>query len=37
MLLDRFGSVTLAALSADFHARLAARGGAMTLEQAHAD
>ena len=37
VLLDRFGSVTLAALSADFHARLAARGGAMTLEQAHAD
>ncbi len=35
MLLDRFG-VTLAALSADFHARLAARGGTLTLEQAHA-
>ena len=26
MLLDRFGAVTLAQLSADFHARLAASG-----------
>ena len=36
LLLERFGRVTLAALSADFHARLAARGGTLTLEQAHA-
>lgn len=36
VLLDRFGGVTLAALSADFHAPLAARGGVLTLEQAHA-
>lgn len=36
LLMERFGRVTLAALSADFHARLAARGGNFTLEQAHA-
>jgi DNA-binding IscR family transcriptional regulator len=36
LLLERFGRVTLAALSADFHARLAERGGTLTLEQAHA-
>lgn len=36
LLLERFGRVTLAALSADFHARLAAHGGTLTLEQAHA-
>lgn len=35
LLLEQFGRVTLAALSADFHARLAARGGTLTLEQAH--
>lgn len=35
VLLERFGRVTLAALSADFHARLAERGGTVTLEQAH--
>jgi len=36
LLLARFGDVTLAALSADFHARLAARGGAPDAESAHA-
>lgn len=36
LLLKRFGQVTLAALSADFHARLDDRGGTLTLEQAHA-
>lgn len=35
LLLHRFGEVTLAQLSADFHARLAERGGAITLESAH--
>ncbi|AXS41945.1 Rrf2 family transcriptional regulator [Breoghania sp. L-A4] len=32
LLLARLGDVTLAALSADFHARFAARGGPATLE-----
>ncbi len=36
LLLERLGQVTLAALSADFHARLAVRGGSLTLEQVHA-
>lgn len=36
LLLARFGEVTLAALSADFHERLAARGGNHELETAHA-
>lgn len=39
LLLERFGRVTLAALSADFHARLAERGGCIgdaALERAHA-
>jgi DNA-binding IscR family transcriptional regulator len=36
LLLERFGRVTLAALSTDFHARLAERGGTLSLEQAHA-
>jgi DNA-binding IscR family transcriptional regulator len=36
LLLERFGEITLAHLSTDFHARLAERGGAMTLESAHA-
>jgi DNA-binding IscR family transcriptional regulator len=38
LLLERFGRVTLAALSVDFHARLAARGGTCnsTLEGTHA-
>jgi len=36
VLLERLDSVTLAALSADFHARLAARGGTLSLEQSHA-
>jgi Rrf2 family protein len=35
LLLARLGEVTLAMLSADFHARLAARGGAHRLEIAH--
>jgi Rrf2 family protein len=35
LLLARLGEVTLAMLSADFHARLAARGGAHRLEVAH--
>lgn len=34
-LLARFGKITLAALSADFHARLAERGGPASLEEAH--
>jgi Rrf2 family protein len=34
LLLSRLDSVTLAALSADFHDRLAARGGSHELEQA---
>lgn len=35
LLLRRFGEITLAQLSADFHARLAERGGILTLETAH--
>lgn len=35
-LLARFGEVTLARLSADFHARLTAQGGPHDLEEAHA-
>ena len=37
LLLERFGAVTLAALSADFHARMAASGRTVNLETAHAD
>lgn len=36
LLLARFGEVTLAMLSADFHHRLAARGGSHELEHVHA-
>ena len=36
LLLDRFGTVTLAALSADFHARRVARGASADLETVHA-
>jgi DNA-binding IscR family transcriptional regulator len=36
LLLDRFGRVTLAALSADFHDRMRARGGAASQENIHA-
>lgn len=36
LLLERFGQVTLAMLSADFQSRLLARGGAHDLETAHA-
>lgn len=36
LLLRRFGEVSLAALSADFHERLAARGGSPDLENEHA-
>lgn len=35
LLLRRFGEITLAQLSADFHTRLAERGGTLTLETAH--
>lgn len=35
-LLDRFGEISLASLSADFHSRLTARGGSATLEISHA-
>jgi DNA-binding IscR family transcriptional regulator len=35
LLLHRFGEITLAQLSADFHARFSERGGAITLENAH--
>ncbi len=35
LLLERLGEVTLAALSADFHARLATRGGRQDLEVVH--
>jgi len=35
LLLSRFGQISLAALSADFHARLAERGGAPTPETNH--
>jgi hypothetical protein len=34
-LLARFGEITLAALSGDFHARLAERGGLISMEEAH--
>lgn len=37
LLLRRFGEVTLAHLSADFHARLSERGGAITEETTHAE
>lgn len=36
LLLRRFGEVSLAALSADFHRRLAERGGALPQENSHA-
>lgn len=36
LLLDRFGNVTLADISADFHARLAKHGILLTLESEHA-
>lgn len=36
LLLARFGAVTLAQLSADFHQRLAARGGPADLKTVHA-
>ncbi|NID04939.1 Rrf2 family transcriptional regulator [Luteibacter jiangsuensis] len=36
LLLDRFGEVTLAALSADFHARMVASGKTIDLESVHA-
>ncbi len=36
LLLHRFGEITLAALSADFHARLSQRGGHPTPETCHA-
>jgi len=36
LLLRRFGEITLAQLSADFHARLSERGDAITLETSHA-
>jgi DNA-binding IscR family transcriptional regulator len=36
LLLRGFGEVSLAALSADFHTRLAERGGSLALETNHA-
>lgn len=36
LLLDRFGAVTLAQLSADFHARMVASGKTIDLETIHA-
>lgn len=36
LLLDRFGGLTLAALSADFHARMVASGSSINLETVHA-
>jgi DNA-binding IscR family transcriptional regulator len=36
LLLDRFGTVTLAQLSGDFHARLVASGVSLNLESHHA-
>jgi DNA-binding IscR family transcriptional regulator len=36
LLLSRFGEVTLATLSADFHNRLGGRGGSHDLETVHA-
>jgi DNA-binding IscR family transcriptional regulator len=35
LLLRQFGEITLAQLSADFHARLSERDGAITVETAH--
>ena len=35
LLLRRFGEITLAQLSADFHARLSEHGGTISLESAH--
>lgn len=35
LLLRRFGEITLAQLSADFHARMRERGGPVTLEGSH--
>ncbi len=37
LLLHRFGEITLAALSADFHARLTERGGLPTPDTCHGD
>lgn len=37
LLLERFGTVTLAALSADFHARMVASGRSIDLESEHAE
>lgn len=37
LLLERFGTVTLAALSADFHARMVASGRSIDLENEHAE
>jgi len=36
LLLERFGAVTLAALSADFHARMIESGRSVNLEDTHA-
>lgn len=36
LLLRRFGEISLAMLSADFHARLTERGGMSTMETSHA-
>lgn len=36
LLFERFGTVTLAALSADFHARMAATGRSVNIEDVHA-
>jgi hypothetical protein len=36
LLLARLGEVTLAALSADFHARLTTRSGSLTRDTDHA-
>jgi DNA-binding IscR family transcriptional regulator len=36
LLLRRFGEISLAALSADFHTRLAESGGSLALEANHA-
>jgi DNA-binding IscR family transcriptional regulator len=36
LLLERFGAVTVAAISADFHDRLAAHGGKLDKESSHA-
>jgi Rrf2 family protein len=35
LLLRRFGEITLAQLSADFHARMSEHGGAITVETSH--